>query len=113
MNKKNKDIKLVFSKKKTLVARARKVDSSKRKSDSSHLLLLPNNVLPIDGSYYKVIGSSILRETFSSVSNLTLSWRRPLSVILQMPMIAKKGHYTADLVTFTEEILNGKLHLFV
>ena len=24
-----------------------------------------------------------------------------------MPMTAKKGHYTADLVTFTEEALNG------
>ena len=32
MNKKNKDIKLVFSKKKTLVARERKVDSSKKKN---------------------------------------------------------------------------------
>ena len=30
-----------------------------------------------------------------------------------MPMTAKKGHYTEDLVTFTEEVLNGKLHFFV
>ena len=32
MKKKNKGIKLVFSKKKTLVARERKVDSSKKKN---------------------------------------------------------------------------------
>ena len=51
-----------------LVARERKVDSSKRKTDLPLLLLLPNNVLPIDGSYYKVIASHQFFEKFFHLS---------------------------------------------
>ena len=40
------------------------MDSSKRTIDSSLLLLLPNNILPIDGSCYKITESSILQEFF-------------------------------------------------
>ena len=46
-----------------------KNDSSKRAIGSSHLLLLPNNILSIDGSRYKVIESLILLEIFFMSQN--------------------------------------------
>ena len=61
MKKKTRKSNTVFSRKKA----GKKVDSP--------LWLSPNNIIPVDESWHKIIDSSILQETFSSASKRIFS----------------------------------------
>ena len=77
---------------KIVASREMKMDSSLRKIDSSllTLVMVPNGIPPIDGSSYKLMDSSVLRE-------IIITWYDMIITYSQMQRTDKSSHHSSTI----------------